>query len=352
MVLASRTDTRSVTVTAAVHGRGALRAIADKASSSQRTHAQMDHDGSSSPSWSSLNRVSASREPSASASHPHVSGLHLPRIGMPSGQPRRYPGDGFDFRRPVLSSQDSSQSQVIDLTVDDAGPSASSSNRQADSRAQRPPRFAREIIDVDNDDAPHLHAPPDSPEIQFISSRPIAPLRRPNPPPVQVDVDVDEDDIEIVGSNQLPGAQRRRGFDLNLEGIVGLYDMGPYLRRRVEGEHMERRRHTPIPAPGRQIRTRPARIGFVVPDLNFGLTAFDMGMGAAHQPPPPTYEAPTEAPEGFTRSAAESDVLLCPNCDEELCVGDTEQKRQVWIVKHCGHVCQTHRLPTLASTHG
>ena len=83
---------------------------------------------------------------------------------------------------------------------------------------------------------------------------------------------------------------------------------------------------------------------FVMPNLNFGVVGFDLGYGGGHQaePPPATYEAPPPAPEGFTRSPEENDVLVCPNCDSELCKGDDDIKKQVWIAKKCGHVSSVH----------
>ena len=52
---------------------------------------------------------------------------------------------------------------------------------------------------------------------------------------------------------------------------------------------------------------------------------------------PPSYKPPTPPPEGFTRSAQKDDVIVCPNCGEELGVGDEIQK-QIWAAKPCGHV--------------
>lgn len=77
--------------------------------------------------------------------------------------------------------------------------------------------------------------------------------------------------------------------------------------------------------------------GFNAPNLDFEVVGFDLGQ-QRQRTVTPTYEAPQAAPEGFTRSPAEDDVLVCPNCGDELCVGDTDLKRQVWILKGCGHV--------------
>jgi hypothetical protein len=70
---------------------------------------------------------------------------------------------------------------------------------------------------------------------------------------------------------------------------------------------------------------------------------FDMGDDRADTASPPIIP-PSAAPEGFTRSPAEGDELVCPNCEEELCIGNSDLKKQVWIVKACGHVSSL-RLP-------
>ncbi|KAL9101298.1 MAG: hypothetical protein Q9163_003433 [Psora crenata] len=58
---------------------------------------------------------------------------------------------------------------------------------------------------------------------------------------------------------------------------------------------------------------------------------------------PPTYDVPPPPRQGFTRSPRDDDLLVCPNCEDELGVGEYEVKRQVWVVKACGHVCHPER---------
>lgn len=52
----------------------------------------------------------------------------------------------------------------------------------------------------------------------------------------------------------------------------------------------------------------------------------------------PEYKPPSPAPKGFTRTAGEDEIVICPNCNEELGVGEDPLKRQIWISKPCGHV--------------
>ena len=82
-------------------------------------------------------------------------------------------------------------------------------------------------------------------------------------------------------------------------------------------------------------------VNFRHPDMNFELAAFTIGREPTPPPPPPpapSYPSPPPAREGFTRSLQESDAPVCPNCEQELGVGEDDMQRQVWIVRSCGHV--------------
>ncbi|KAF2703542.1 hypothetical protein K504DRAFT_392348 [Pleomassaria siparia CBS 279.74] len=287
-----------------------------------------------------------SREPaSPTNAHPHVSGLHLPRIAI-QPEPRRYPGDGFDYRRPVSMQRQEEQAAVIDLTADDAGPSTSNgtNSRRTTARTQRPPRFAREIIDLVDEDSGRPTAHSESPEIQFISSRALSPPRRLN----QHNGNSDQDDVEFVAENRLP-VERRRGHlrnmmadvfdDLERERDPIHFNQFNHLRARLQ--EVVNNGHPPIiprRAGGQDRREGRIRLGFVAPTMNFEMVGFDMGFGAGPVVPPPVYDKPEAAPEGFTRSPEEDDTIICPNCRDDLCLGDSDLKKQVWIVKGCGHV--------------
>lgn len=64
-------------------------------------------------------------------------------------------------------------------------------------------------------------------------------------------------------------------------------------------------------------------------------------MGERPPPPPPTYDPPPKPRSGYSRSPKEDDVLICPNCEDELGVGKDDIKKQVWVAKKCGHVSHT-----------
>ncbi|EOA87489.1 hypothetical protein ACJQWK_10189 [Exserohilum turcicum] len=368
----------------------------------------------------------AARSPAGRASS-RSSRLHrrLPRISHVTA---RYPGDGFDFRRPAGSSRernvrpvdltgededaavdlsgdndhdhdhdhnhnndnnndnnngdnndnnngnnnDNSNGNdefVIDLTADDSGYGASQDEHngrqqhahadqhdpgrgRANHGAPRLPRGMDIIIDLDNGEEEWRMATPapepSSPDIEFISSRTIDPRRLPRPN--QAGNTSDGDEVEFLRENALPEAEIRRRRNRELDNVLNLFGTlngrFTHLRAQVDRFNTQINRtagrfHEPIPPTRNPSRGHAhIRLGaFVAPVMDFNTIGFDLGSRTREPPaPPPTYDAPPKAPEGFTRSPEEEGALVCPNCEEELCVGSDEVKRQVWIVKGCGHV--------------
>jgi hypothetical protein len=88
-------------------------------------------------------------------------------------------------------------------------------------------------------------------------------------------------------------------------------------------------------------RALPGRAGGLMVNLDFGVAAFDMGIGEPARPPTPKYEAPPPPEKGFTRSPEEDEEVVCPNCGDELGVNEDETKAQVWVIKSCGHVSRS-----------
>lgn len=93
----------------------------------------------------------------------------------------------------------------------------------------------------------------------------------------------------------------------------------------------------------------PAR-AFAIPGaMNYETTGFDLGFdGGPDRAPTPKYEPPPDPDLGFTRNPAEDEVVVCPNCGDELAMGETELKQQVWVIKHCGHVSFAFYLNSLS----
>jgi hypothetical protein len=83
--------------------------------------------------------------------------------------------------------------------------------------------------------------------------------------------------------------------------------------------------------------------------LDYGLTGFSITPSMDAQPSQSNsdrsseeaYKSPDPAPEGFTRTLSDYDVAICPNCHEELGVGEGS-KGQIYVSKKCGHVRITH----------
>ena len=95
-------------------------------------------------------------------------------------------------------------------------------------------------------------------------------------------------------------------------------------------------------------RMRPTRLQNFPQVLNFERQGFElinpdhedeMEAHPTRRQDSPPYKAPSAPPEGFTRKLEEETFVVCPNCGQELGRRDyNDLKRQVWVVKACGHV--------------
>jgi hypothetical protein len=323
----------------------------------KRTHSHMELESSPSPPWDFFHDDFTLRsEPNNDRRHPRVSGLHLSSLpNMPPTQPRRFAGDGLDYRRPVSSTtRRPSQAAIIDLTDDDPATPASNTRPavegwQRSYGAQRLPRSEREIIHLDDDDDVQQLQPPsgpsESPDVQFISSR-TRDRDRPNPSASHNNTST-TDDVQFVRSNTRPTTPGHwTAMTLAWELADGRNQLA-HLRHHLE--RMTNMRAPLVPPRavnvGRRGRGNGAPpsivgVGALPPrGMDYGTVGFEVATGApAPAAAPPTYSAPPPAPEGFTRSPTDEGPLICPNCDNELCVGESELQRQVWIIKSCGHV--------------
>lgn len=333
----------------------------------QRTQLQMtSRDSNNSPSsTSATSSTSTTDEPQ---SQPQLQTVQLPRM------PSRYPGDGLDFRRPGGPSrvptntsnseptphQNLQDVEIVDLTnSDDVEPTsaANSSHASPFGQARRGPRFDRDIIDLSEDSLPQPtpHSQTNSntnrsPEVEFVSERRLPTL--PRPPSVSfastadvmnlIDDDSDGNEIEFVGETFII----RETESVSQSEFIPVSDVqhtarqGRYFNRITVGFHAPLDPRPSSTTGHRQpgpSRSAHGTFRFATPHLDFFRIGFDLGIETA-EPPAPTYRRPSPPPDGFTRSGQEDDVLICPNCDRELCSGDTDVRRQVWIIKGCGHV--------------
>ncbi|MBE7181780.1 MAG: hypothetical protein INR71_11350, partial [Terriglobus roseus] len=170
--------------------------------SDQRTFSQMASGDSPDlmDTWSPYLDMSISPGPSSpprSLTITPVSNPHTPGSNAPSSTDgvRLRRRRGYDYRRPTPSNattQNSAAANVIDLTMDDEPDEshlvvpmfAQRRNSLTGPHAQRLPRFAREIIDVDDDEQPPANLPrrDSSSDVEFIAARPLDGAAARDPP--------------------------------------------------------------------------------------------------------------------------------------------------------------------------
>ncbi|KAE9980864.1 hypothetical protein EG328_012000 [Venturia inaequalis] len=320
----------------------------------------------------------------------------------PLQRQNRWSGDGLDFRRPVRAAESpmslpsttstspvaemSRRHSIIDLTNEES-PVASTARPGTFGQASRGPRYPQQIIDLSADSPEATIRPPPverqnrtannqieerSPEVEFLSVRRLpeprnirlshapdtptnfgAPLDRGRRRLAERD---EEDDLRITEVRQIPGAppQPRAGAALAAARRTLYHFQVVPMMGRVAGAAGVRLGF----AGGAQAGVPAGRgFQFVAPDIDFRLAGFAMNMpdddmmDDRPETPPPPYNPPPSAPEGFTRSPQDGDELICPNCEDELCKGDSEEKKSVWIIKACGHVycgsCARNRFITM-----
>ena len=258
--------------------------------------------------------------------------------------PTRFRGDGLDLRSPIMSTQRTHD--IIDLTEDSSPATSNLPRIQADRsdyhvqpshirtsvRPSRGPRYNRNIVNPEPEEStrPTVDLRDSSPEVQFIRERPLPmPQGDRNPgrhraPPRQPDAPLENLNQPGRGGSIFPtitGAIASRLGPLDItRGFIG---------RRIFG--------TPdqlVAIDGMDVRDYNGI------DMGVNMRGFNLDNPSRPVPQPrlPTYEPPPPAREGFTRDLNEDDELICPKCDDELGVGDNDTKRQVWVIKACGHV--------------
>ena len=285
---------------------------------------------------------------------------------------------------------------IVDLTNSEEA-EAPPSPRLLFGRASRGPRFARNIIDLSGESP---NSPPSSShddtrldggfEVQFVSERRLPATansrRTPTIPPNNIfdltnddaffDTE-DDDDIQIIMERHRPDptppvvpqanpSNHTVTFTQNIPLLQTTASIANSLRQ-LAGYHIDGLNSGSSHSQnGSRLRSNPPSVGpqsngprsltsargpamgfnfsfgtFVSPDLDFGTVGFDMGLSddaaqsatAVRRPLPPL-----PPPPGFTRTPNPDEVYICPNCDRELCTGDTDIQKQIWIIRGCGHV--------------
>ena len=298
------------------------------------------------------------RSTSLSPRYPRAPSDSLNRNFPPPPTPNiRWARDGFDYRRPVMSQPNA---DFIDLTID-LHENAEATERQRTSA----PRPQQNVIEIEDGD----HASDDSgdgipnessfdvghmdglsvdissdaeSDIELLYSRPrdrtqvtITNYARP-----QVNEQRERSDSPVIiqtnTRDEVPPAEQRaprtNALTNILAGFAGRHRNIERNIRRAIGMDFDDFFNTDI----LDQQTR----NFNRPELNFETVGFELQPNNQTQPPPPrpTYEAPPPPGDGFTRSPKEDDTVICPNCDHELGQGNDEIRRQIWVIRSCGHV--------------
>ncbi|KIV87842.1 hypothetical protein PV11_03361 [Exophiala sideris] len=345
---------------------------ASSSSSRKRSHAEITRSESRSAS------------PDLPSKRPRISPPYalVPTSGLFSGSPTpappvaRFERDGFDYRRPIMSTRTQQSSHApddvtIDLTADsdvstvsDVSPRPAlrrhTRPQSAENRSLRAPPFTRrqqqedlEVIDLSEEDSDFhidefevhsdtesersVHTLASSPEVQFLHERPASPgSRRPEPPRPSIHAGTLGADRQ--GSFNLIPDLFRRGTQFMFGNMQQAYDemfADRFEQTRPRGNNAR-------PNVGTQGNDTDPEL---VINLNYRRPAFALGglemfdrTSETPQVVQEPYKAPPAAKEGFIRTFGEEDVILCPRCGDELAVGNDDTKKQVWVVKACGHV--------------
>lgn len=295
--------------------------------------------GASTQSTSSQRPVSSA--PSATGSTRSLFDS-FPNFSMPNLPSFRFPGDGFDFRRPAPTVPIPNARDIIDLT-EDYSPEIQ--------RHARPTNRAthRNFIDVDEESTrANVDSSSQSPDLELLEVRSIRSQNTSDPEPRR------REHSRPRPILRPPGSSHTDNSPFTVGGWSG-------LRQHAQGHHRSNHEtarrfhhllHTNHPNPRHEMLLMHQGRDIILPgDLDFVTQGFQMGDATPRQPQPapPTYDAPTPAREGFTRSPKEDDVLVCPNCEAELGTGKDDSKRQVWVIKACGHVRESRPLQAIAA---
>ncbi|EXJ84077.1 hypothetical protein A1O3_04744 [Capronia epimyces CBS 606.96] len=239
-----------------------------------------------------------------------------------------------------------------------------------DSRPARAPPFGsrsrqetHEVIDLSDDSDFHVEdldggtdllsddeadTSPDSPEVQIVHERPALPgdhrpqsARPPNHRPAPQHSErgpwVNLPDFLRRGTQFMFGNVQNVN-DVFLDRLDGIRSRGSDGRQ--DGEN-------PDPDSGFIINLDYRQPAFALG----GLEIYDRSSETPQVVQEP-YKPPPAPKEGFIRTFAEDDVVLCPMCGDELATGTGDTKQQVWVVKQCGHVycgdCATNRFASKA----
>ncbi|KAJ5558797.1 hypothetical protein N7535_009322 [Penicillium sp. DV-2018c] len=235
---------------------------------------------------------------------------------QPSNLPPRTHRHGYDYRRPVMLSPQ--EDTVIDLTNEDEdspqetrppypGPLHSTHPRR---RGIESPRDLMNRESVADDHPPVIDLEAETPndpneDVLYVRTTSI------RPSPIEP-MWLDDSNIPIHYRPTQRPRPRRPGHGLPRRSLMSLRPI-----------------HDDILA---LMTSMPRGLDYAARAF-----AFSPPTQPASEPPQNRYKAPSPVPEGFTRVLSEDNVPTCPNCEEELGVGEG-LKQEIHVAKPCGHV--------------
>ncbi|KAL8944705.1 MAG: hypothetical protein Q9216_000274 [Gyalolechia sp. 2 TL-2023] len=303
----------------------------------------------------SSNHTISSRNPRPPAASASTSSSFifnsLPSFGMPNLPNFRFPGDGFDFRRPAPPS---AAPRVIDLT-DDNGPNEAQPQPRQNTRSsgtsnllysrERNRNFSNFIDLEDESTGAPFDGASQSPDLELLEVRSV------RSQPADNTEQLRRQETRHPRANlRLPSSSHAQAHPFSVGHVGGWGALRQHAQGRERQQHLAQQTarhfhqllHSNHPHQTADVLLRHDGSDIILPgELDFVTQGFRMGEDTGPrqaQPPLPTYDAPSPPRSGFTRSPKEDDVLVCPNCEDELGLGKDDVKRQVWVIKACGHV--------------
>lgn len=270
-------------------------------------------------------------------SRPHARNLEAPRLDWIPEIMERHVRPSLEHR---ASQTISGEHETIDLTNDEDEPLQAFRHRHT-ARAPRLPRFADMDILAEGQDVVDLTEA--EPDVQILRTRVRTPpqarahqpphafahLQRPESPlffPDAIDLDLnDASDAHLLFHDEVGLMQHLRQL------------MPPYFRRHAGQQPF-----------GVQHQVHAYNIQ-PMPNLQY----------ERHEDEKPVHVPPPPVPQGYTRSPTTEDVVVCPNCDEELIQRAPEEtatavkkkgkapsrkemeEHPFWVVRECGHVSRS-----------
>ena len=246
--------------------------------------------------------------------------------------------------------------QTIDLTADDdpssppspllrdtVDPSLSPPPQQQDARV--PPFGSREVEIIDVSDSEEDDVPLYPPPLQHQPAR-LPPIRISSSPDVQFvsERQAQAEPGDLPAPRHGPAVQAAHHLHSDRSSLGDMLRRGTqFMFQNFNNAALNIIPNRPTAAQAINANTGLAagpRDDFAELHFDYQQPAFPMDNRESETPQVTSepYKPPPSAKQGFTRNVEEDEILVCPECGDELASGEGEVKQQVWIIKQCGHV--------------